>query len=86
MKFSIRELLLITVIWALALGWTMDCTGRTELKKRTAAEIEKAERVQGDLYHAERQLALHRQAVESLKAANDELRKRLPELRGHGKH
>ena len=65
MKFSIRDLLLVTVIVALAVGWGMDRATRSEMQRRTAEEVRRAEKVQSDFYHAESQLALAREGLEA---------------------
>jgi hypothetical protein len=78
MKFSIRDLFLVTVIVALGLGWWLDWATRRELETRTAEEIKRAKDDRWQVQHLEKQLVIARRGLESQQEAIEYLRNKLP--------
>jgi hypothetical protein len=78
MRFSIRDLLLVTVIVALAVGWWVDRATRRELETRTSDEIKRAEKDHWQVMHSEKQLIIARDGLEAQQRTIDYLESRVP--------
>ena len=77
-QFSLRTMLLVTVIVALTVGWWVDRAMRSEIQRRTTDEIKRAEKVQRDFHHAEKQLVLARDGLEAQQRTIDYLKSQVP--------
>jgi hypothetical protein len=78
MKFSIRDLYLVTAILALALGWWVDRATRRELETRTADEIKRAKEDRWQVMHLEKQRVIARDGLEAQQRTIEYLKGRLP--------
>lgn len=78
MKFSIRDLLLGTVIVAVCVAWWLDRATRRELETRTAKEIKRAEDDHWQMQHQEKQLVIARDSLEAQQRTINYLKSKLP--------
>jgi hypothetical protein len=78
MNFTIRDLMLVTLIVAILTAWWLDRAARREFENRTAEEIKKAEDDRWQVQHLEKQLVIARRGLESQQEAIEYLKSKLP--------
>ena len=78
MKFSVRDLMFVTVIVALAVGWWLDRANRHKLEIRTAEEIARTKKDRIDVQILEKKLVIARSGLESQQRTIEYLKGNLP--------